>query len=94
MKVMNAKLKVKLPTGRPSSRSERQVRKVVTQKEKKAWKETEEMDFGRIVVRGEAWLLGDPHKVETSREGTSRILTRRAVRYVEGSRSVALEHDP
>lgn len=48
----------------------------------------------RIVVHVEALLLGDPHKVETSREVASRILTRRAVRYVEESRSVALEHDP
>jgi hypothetical protein len=52
-----------------------------------------------IAVHGEALLLGDPHKVETSQEVikgevAARILTRRVVHYVEGSRSVALEHDP
>jgi hypothetical protein len=42
MKVMNAKIKVKHTTGTPSYRTER---KVCTQKERKTWEETEEMNL-------------------------------------------------
>jgi hypothetical protein len=64
-KAVYMKLKGKRTTGRPRWRWQ-QVRKYVTWKVGRTQEETAQKE---LTIDGDAWLQGDPQKVETSREG-------------------------